>query len=54
MDKTVTQIMEQVKNDICDNYCKYPEWSKKFFKDTDKADEFLLNEICLDCPLKRL
>ena len=39
------EIIEEVKNDICDNYCKWP------FNTETQAD---LNEICEKCPLKRL
>ena len=44
--KTLTQILEEVKEDICDNYCKYRD-----------ACEILIEEEELDdftCPLDRL
>ena len=48
MDKehTVTEILEEVKNDICDNYCKYPEEYEDY--------EDMLKERCNDCVLKLL
>lgn len=39
---TVADIIEEVKKDICDNYCKYSEDEKK------------CDEMCPDCPLNRL
>lgn len=37
--------LEEIKSDMCDNYCKYP------FNTETQAD---LNEICKDCPLSQL
>ena len=44
-DKTIPQIIEEVKCAICDNYCKYP---------FEIADEELLRVICDKCPLNKL
>ena len=44
----VTDILEQVKADMCDEYCKYPA----IYKDMDE-DEFI-EKICGKCPLERL
>lgn len=40
-----TQELEEVKEDICDNYCKYP---------TEYEDNELLEVVCNRCPLNRL
>lgn len=45
--KTVTQIFEEVKAEICDKYCKYPEK-----KDIDEYE--LIVKICANCPLGKL
>ena len=37
--------IEEIKNDMCDNFCKWP------FNTETQAD---LNEICEKCPLQRL
>lgn len=42
--ETVTDIIEEVKTEICDNYCKY----------VDQLSEEELNEKCSNCPLSRL
>jgi hypothetical protein len=49
--QTVVQIMDEVAQEICDEYCKYPaEW------DPDEHDgmELFESEICQNCPLMRL
>lgn len=47
MDKTKNNLLEQIKEDICDNYCQY----------RDTADEEFLCDAIRDggnCPLDRL
>ena len=44
-EKSITQILDDVKSEICDKYCKYP------YEIEDEAD---LDEICKNCPLERL
>jgi len=43
---TIPDIIESVKIEICDKYCKYP------YK--DGISEETLQEICENCPLSRL
>ena len=45
-DKTIPQILEEVAEDMCDNYCKYPGE----YKDSDD----MWNEVCDKCPLNKL
>lgn len=43
----VSETIEAVKRQICDDYCKYPaEYSGE--------NEQMLEEQCEDCPLNRL
>lgn len=44
-EKTVSDIIEEVKNDMCDHFCIYPRRIKS------KA---ALKGICEICPLNRL
>lgn len=39
-------VVEEVKADICDFYCKYPtqDWAEYEMEDT----------VCIKCPLRRL
>lgn len=46
--ETICEIIESVKSDICDHYCKYPERYTE-----DKSDD-IFDEKCKDCPLNRL
>lgn len=47
---TVNEIIEDVAQEICDHYCKYPEqW------DAEKEGmELMDSDICINCPLSRL
>lgn len=43
--KTISQQLESIAEEICDNYCKYPEkWNEE---DGELSD----SEICRNCPL---
>lgn len=45
---SVTEIIEEVKEQICDDYCRYPrerEWDE---------EDLCENEVCAACPLNRL
>lgn len=49
-EKTISEIIEEVKTDICMNYCKYPG-----ARDEEKMGiELPESEICKNCPLDRL
>ena len=46
MEKTLTQILEEVKEEICDNYCKFSKQCAELLEN-DEADSIV-------CPLDRL
>lgn len=46
--------LEEIKADICDNYCKYPEQYWLEYEDSVEAHEQMLREQCEECPLNRL
>lgn len=48
--KTLIEIVEQIKADMCDNYCKWPS----LYKGDENAFDRLLDERCAHCPLNRL
>ena len=54
--ETVHQIMISVIDDICDNYCKYPEMyvNKHPDADEDLLEDLMYMEICANCPMNRL
>lgn len=45
--QTIPEIIEEVKCEICDKYCKYPDLFTA-------EEEDVLNATCEDCPLGRL
>lgn len=50
-DKCVSKVLEEVKTDICNNYCKYPDtWDEE-----KEGCELSESEVCNSrCPLNRL
>ena len=49
--KTASEIIVEVKNEICEKYCRY-----QTIYDADDEDELteMMEKICLNCPLNRL
>lgn len=49
--KKISEILEELADDICNNYCKYP-----FEYDPEDHDgvELCDSEICQNCPLVKL
>ena len=52
--KTITKEFEEIKEQICDKYCKFPELSEQTIDDPDEAFDWLQHNHCNDCPLNRL
>ena len=48
--KTVLEILEDIANDMCNNYCKYPD----IYDEQKEGVELCESEICANCPLNRL
>lgn len=46
--KTVTDILEEIKQEMCDEYCKYPTLVDS------REDLFADDSPCMKCPLTRL
>lgn len=44
---TITQILDDIKTEICDDYCRHPYQ----FSDEEQED---LGAICEHCPLERI
>lgn len=53
---TVTEIMNEVIEDICDNYCKYPLIYKpaRVCEIDDDYMGRMFQEKCENCPLRKL
>ena len=46
--KTATDVLEEVKQEMCDDYCKYPTIVN------DREDLFADDSPCMECPLNKL
>ena len=51
---TVTEMIQQTVETMCDKYCKMPERYLATIKDPDEAQETMIEEVCKDCPLNKL
>lgn len=49
--KSVTTIIREVVEEVCDKYCKYPE---KWDPEEHDGVELFDSDICANCPLMRL
>jgi hypothetical protein len=52
--KTVTELLDEICADFCENYCKYPGICLAERKDPDEADELCYQRYCGDCPLNKV
>lgn len=49
--KSIIEILEEVRDRMCDDYCRYPhEWDEEEHDGQELCD----SEICANCPLNRL
>lgn len=46
--RTVTEIIDDVKAEICDSYCKYADGV------TEEDYDLVLEKYCTNCPLNKL
>jgi hypothetical protein len=51
---TVTEILEDTKSLICNDYCKYTDEFRDLYRDPDEAMERMVADKCNYCPLARL
>ncbi len=54
---TVTSLLQEVADDICNHYCKYPEailTEIPDIEDDDIREQALWDKYCHDCPLNKL
>ena len=49
--KTIHEQLCAVSEEICDNYCKYPDICLAKEKDPDLAQDMLIDEYCSKCPM---
>ena len=46
--------IQEIKESICDNYCKFPDMYLSDYSDPDEAHEAMVKEECEFCPLGNL
>lgn len=49
-EQSITEIIEEVKNEICNYYCKWPDQWDEGKEGITLAD----STLCANCPLERL
>ena len=50
MATSVSDVFEEIKEQMCEDYCRYPrEWDKD-----EEGAELCESDICINCPLQRL
>lgn len=48
--KSISQMLEEVKGDMCNKYCKYPDtWDEE-----KEGCELIDSDVCDNCPLNKL
>ena len=52
--RSISEQFEEIKEEMCDKYCKFTELSLETHKDPDEANEWLMRQYCENCPLTRL
>jgi hypothetical protein len=52
--KSITEQFEEIKEEMCDKYCRFTELSLETHEDPDEANEWLMKQYCENCPLTRL
>lgn len=52
--KTISRMLEEIGEEFCDKYCKYPEEFLKNYDDPDEAHEVMIEDWCPNCPVQRL
>ena len=53
-EKTISEQFEEIKKEMCDKYCKWPERYLAEIECPDEAQEVMIEEKCKDCPLNKL
>lgn len=52
--KSISKQFEEIKEEMCDKYCRFPELTKEISNSEEEAYELLIHIYCENCPLSRL
>lgn len=48
--KSISDILEEVKTEMCNNYCKWPDqWNEE-----KEGMDLIDSDQCINCPLNKL
>ena len=53
-EKTVPEMLSDIAEAICNDYCKFRDQVRSQAKDIDMAEDMLLKSYCDSCPLQRM
>lgn len=53
-DMTVTEQLNEVRRQICDNYCKYMDMVLETHQSPDLDMDYLQETYCATCPMNEL
>lgn len=48
------ELINEIREEICDHICKYPAIFRTVFPDPDEAYATMLWDKCAECPLHKL
>lgn len=51
---TVTGLLLEIEQEICDRYCKYPAICEAEKKDPCDAEQLLYEKYCANCPIGKI
>jgi len=54
VEKTVTELLEEITQEFCMDYCKYPGICEAEKKNPDEAEKLLYETYCKKCPFNKL
>ena len=53
-EKTIYEQLNEIVEEFCDKYCKYPDICLAERKDPDAAEDLLYEKYCGGCPMNRI
>ena len=51
---TVTELLDEIVQEFCVDYCKYPAICEAEKNDPDEAENLLYEKYCENCPMNKL
>lgn len=51
---TVTELLDEIVQAFCVDYCKYPDICESEKNDPDEAEQMLYEKYCENCPMNKI